>query len=241
METFDHDGESVRALRIPVYITLRGWQDRDMGLRLRLAATAAASDLFDLLEQGLTEVRVRSFVPGLEFVLPIGKTHMLRPFFDLGVGSNSVADDLDVLAAIGLRTEFIFPRGNFVYGLEPGFQFSTNASGVGQDTNVLSPFIQLTARRLLGFRMAGHIPDVGIYFDGGYNFQALELASVTATDDNMATQFEVGLGFGFTHRRPRVGPFAVPRLRVGYRFGDLEGFRIRVGGDWLRELPDPTD
>ena len=40
METFDRDGESVRALRIPVYITLRGWQDRDMGLRLRLAATA---------------------------------------------------------------------------------------------------------------------------------------------------------------------------------------------------------
>ena len=46
------------------------------------------------------------------------------------------------------------------------------------------------------------------------------------------------MGFGFSHGRPRIGPFPLPRLRIGYRFGDLEGFRLRIGGDWLNELSE---
>ena len=50
-QTFEKDGEKFRALRIPVYITLRSWENRPLGLRLRLAATFAAADLFSLLDK----------------------------------------------------------------------------------------------------------------------------------------------------------------------------------------------
>jgi hypothetical protein len=43
----------------------------------------------------------------------------------------------------------------------------------------------------------------------------------------------VGMSFGFSRGRPKIWFFRIPRLRVGYRFGDLTGFRIRLGGDWM--------
>ncbi len=239
MQTFGEDGETVRAVRVPVYITLRSWRDHAMGLRLRLAATAAANDLFDLLDQSLREVRVVSFVPGMEFVFPVRETHMLRPFLDAGVGTNDQTNDLTFLGDIGLRTEFIFPRGEYIFGLEPGLQLSVNTGGGQKDETVLSPFITLSARRLLGWRISGYETDAGIYFDGGYDFQSFELTSITASGDDVDLNLEAGVGFGFSKGQPRIfGLFGVPRLRLGYRFGDVSGFRIRVGGDWLTTVAD---
>jgi hypothetical protein len=238
-QTFDRDGEGARALRIPVYITLRSWENRAMGLRLRLAATAAATDIFDLLEQGPADVRVLSFVPGVEFVLPVGETHILRPFLDAGIGTDNATNDLVFLGAIGLRTELIFPRGDYIFGLEPGLKLSMNSGGEIRDDAVVNPIVTLSARRVLEKRVAGRFPDIEVYFDGGYDFQTLELTSVTASSDEINLNLEAGVGFGFSRGRPLIfGLFAVPRLRVGYRFGDVEGFRIRLGGDWLKVLPE---
>lgn len=233
MQTFERDGETLRAVRLPVYITLRSWENRPLGLRLRLAATFAASDLFDLLDRRLEEVSVLSFVPGLELVLPIGRNHMLRPFLDAGVGSDNVTQELHFLGAVGLRSELIFPSGKHIFGLEPGFQLSVNSGPKVRGNTVFNPFITMSVRRLLGFELAGYPPDAGIYFEGGYDFATFELTSVTASTTNVRLNYEIGLGFGYSYGRPRIGPFPLPRVRVGFRFGDLEGFRIRFGGDWL--------
>lgn len=239
MQTFERDGETVRALRVPVYITLRSWQEHTMGLRLRLAATVAASDLFDFLDQNLTEIRVLSIVPGMELVFPFGRTHVLRPFVDAGLGTNNATDDLTFLAAAGLRAEFVFPHGKYIFGLEPGSQLSFNTSGNLKDESVFSPFVTLTARRPLGWMVSGYEMDAGVYFDGGYDFQSFELTSITTSSDDVDRNLEAGLGLGFSKGRPRVfGLIGVPRIRVGYRFGDVKGFRIRVGGDWLKPVAD---
>jgi hypothetical protein len=241
-EGLDHSGEQIRSLRIPAYLTLRSWRDRPWGLRLRLAATFATSDLFDFIEEGFENVRVSSFVPGIEFVIPAGQNHLLRPHLDAGVGSQSAADKVAFLGAIGLRTEFKFASQHFFAGLEPGFQVS-HRSGVDLESSaVFSPFITVSGRRVLGFTIAGHQPDAGLFLATGYDFNALELASVRSTRDAVDTRWEVGAGFGFSQSRPKIGPFPVPRIRIGYRFGDIEGWRLRIGGDWLnpiRELPQP--
>ena len=57
-----------------------------------------------------------------------------------------------------------------------------------------------------------------------------------ATRDAINTNLEVGFGFGFSQARPKIWFVTVPRIRVGYRFGDLEGWRIRLGGDWLTQV-----
>lgn len=241
MQTFSQDGEKVAALRIPVYITLRSWQDRPLGLRLRLAASFAAVDLYEFLEEpDIASVNVLSFVPGLEFIVPVGQTSMLRPYFDAGVGTDDATKKTTFLGNLGLRTEFIFPAGNNLFGLEPGMQLSlTNFSETRSDSRFNS-FIALTARHVMGFRVRGFLPDAGVFFDAGYNFETFEVSSLTAKDE-VNTNLELGVDLGFSHGRPKIGPFAIPRLRVGYRFGDIEGFRIRLGGDWLTTIKDPAE
>lgn len=235
-EGLDHSGEKIRSLRIPLYITLRSWQDRPYGLRLRLAATFATSDLFDILEDGFEDVRVSSFVPGIEFVIPVGRNHLLRPHLDAGVGTQSAADKVAFLGAIGLRTEFKIVGRHFFAGLEPGFQVSNRYGDDLESDATFSPFITVSGRRVLGFTIDGHQPDAGLFIETGYDFNALELASVRSTQDAVQTRWEVGAGFGFSQTRPKIGPFRFPRIRIGYRFGDIEGWRIRIGGDWLNPV-----
>jgi hypothetical protein len=233
MQTFERDGESIRAARIAIYLTLSSWETRPMGLRLRLASTFAASDLFDLFDRRLEEVSVLSFVPGIEFVFPVGRNHMLRPFLDAGIGSDNVSKNVHFLGALGLRTELIFPHGRFIFGLEPGFRLGVNSGPEVRDNTVFNPFLTLSVRRVLGFHLSGYPADAGLYFEGGYDFASFELTQVSAASNDVRNNFEVGVGIGFSQGRPRIGPFRLPRIRVGYRFGDIEGFRIRIGGDWL--------
>ena len=235
-EDLDHEGESIRAIRIPINITLRDWQERPYGLRLRLAGTFATNDLYDFLDGEFGEVRMSSFMPGLEFVVPVGRNNRLRPDFDVGIGFASSTDKAEFLAAVGLRSEFIFAGDYYFAGLEPGFRLNNRASVEAPDELVFSPFMTVSGRRVLGFAIGGHQPDAGVFIETGYDFNALELTSVRSTRDAVNTQWEVGVGFGFSQSQPKIGPFRFPRLRVGYRFGDLEGWRIRIGGDWLNSV-----
>jgi len=235
-EGLDHEGEQIRSIRIPINITLRDWHERPFGLRLRLAGTFATNDLFEILDGEFGEVRVSSFMPGIEFVIPVGENHLLRPHADVGVGIESATDQTKFLAALGLRTQLIF-AGNFYFaGLEPGFQVNNRAGVDLEDDLIFSPFLTVSMRRVLGFTIDGHQPDAGIFIETGYDFNALELTSVSSTRDAVNTQYEVGVGFGFSQSQPKIGPFRVPRIRVGYRFGDLQGWRIRIGGDWLNTV-----
>jgi hypothetical protein len=235
-EGLDHEGEQIRSIRIPINITLRDWHDRPFGLRLRLAGTFATNDLFEILDGEFGEVQVSSFMPGLEFVIPVGENHLLRPHFDVGVGFESTTDQTEILAAIGLRTQFIFAENYYFAGLEPGFQVSNRAGADLEEDFVFSPFLTLSGRRVLGFTIDGHQPDAGVFIETGYDFNALELTSVRSTRDAVNTQWEVGAGFGFSQSQPKIGPIRFPRIRVGYRFGDLQGWRIRIGGDWLNSV-----
>jgi hypothetical protein len=150
---------------------------------------------------------------------------------------DDATDDLSFLGAVGLRTEILFPRGRQIYGLEPGFQVSGNAGSANPSDAVVNPFLSLTARHTLGRRIGGFLPDIGAFFDAGYNFQTFELTSIRAQDE-VNVNLEAGLDFGFSRGRPKIWLFRVPRFRVGYRFGDLEGLRIRIGGDWLTTVAE---
>ena len=174
--------------------------------------------------------------PGLKFVIPLGENHLLLPHVDAGIGFESADNNSAFLAAIGLRTEFIFSGKHYFAGLEPGFRVNSRAGEYENDDLVFSPNLTVSGRRVLGFTISGHQPDAGIFFETGYDFNALELTSVSSTRDATSTQYEVGIGFGFSQTQPKIWFFRVPRIRVGYRFGDLEGWRLRIGGDWLNPV-----
>ena len=235
-EDLDSEGERVRALRIPAYLGLRSWEEHPVGLRLRLAATFAVNDLEYVLDNGLEQVNMTALTAGMEMLHTFGNNHMVRPFFDIGGGSDANSGQEVLLLTGGLRTEFIFAGSRFFYGLEPGFEWTNRTGADLEDRSSFNPFITLSARRVLGFTVAGHQPDGGVFLEAGYDFNALELSSVRSTRDAVNTNYEVGVGFGFSQTHPKIWFVRVPRIRIGYRFGDLEGWRLRLGGDWLARV-----
>lgn len=235
-EDLDSQGERVRALRIPAYLGLRSWEDNPIGLRLRLAATFAVNDLEDVLDNGLEQVNMTALMGGMEMLHTFGHNHLVRPFFDIGGGTDSDSGKEVLLLAGGVRTEFIFAGRRFFYGLEPGFEWTNRAGADLEDRSNFNPFITLSARRVLGFTIAGHQPDGGVFLEAGYDFNALELSTVRSTRDAVNTNYEVGVGLGFSQSHPKIWFVRVPRIRIGYRFGDVEGWRLRLGGDWLTRV-----
>jgi hypothetical protein len=239
LETDEPGDTELRIFRIPINLTLRQWSNERWGMRLRLEATIATTDSFRFLKKLLDELRVTTIVPGMEFIFPVGSHHKLKPFFDLGFGTNDATNDVNLLGDLGIRTEFIFPGDKLIFGLEPGVKLSANTGDRIRNNTAFNGFVTLMALHTINHRVAGYLPDAGVYVEGGYDNMALEFSSVTVTASDLSTRYEAGLTFGFARGVPKIGPVRLPRLRVGYRFGDVTGFRFRLGGDWLTVLSEP--
>jgi hypothetical protein len=81
---------------------------------------------------------------------------------------------------------------------------------------------------------------VGAYFEPGFFPNGLNFTGAEGSRESTTAQYEIGFTVGFREQAPKIWVIRVPRLGVGYRFGDgLTGLRIRIGGDRVTRLPLP--
>lgn len=231
-----------RVLTVPVSIWLRRLKDgRTLGLRLRLTGVIGFQDFQRLGDFDVESVRLGGVFPGIEFLLPLGDRSMLRPFGDIGFGlTNSEVDEV-WLTTFGMRTEFVFPWKRWELGLEPRIQAGVSWANVELlDDEYVLISAGMDARYPLRFTIGGATPDIGAYFEPGYFPNALGFSGASGSRGAIQKQYELGVTLGFRTLAPKIWFFRVPRLGVGYRFGDgLEGLRIRIGGDRVTRLPLP--
>jgi hypothetical protein len=234
--------QSSRVLTVPVSIWLRRLTDgRKLGLRLRVTGVIGYQDFERLKRLNVESIRLGGVFPGIEFLIPLGDRSMLRPFVDIGVGLTNAEIEELLLTTFGLRTEFVFPWRRWELGLEPRGQVGrswSNTELVDDEYVMLSA--RLDARYPLGFQIGGRNPDVGGYFEPGYFPNALQFTAAGGIRESAVMQYEIGFTVGFREQAPKIWFVRVPRLGVGYRFGDgLTGLRIRIGGDRVTRLPLP--
>jgi len=231
-------GQSSSVLAFEPAITLRNWQTRSFGIRLLLEFKLANVRLDDP-DFRLDDVRLGLFAPGLEFVVPVGPKALLRPRGKLGLGNAFQGDSALVWTNLGLWSEFVFPWKRFELGLEPRVDWlsgiATNQRFADEHLGAIT--LGADARHPLWFRIGEYQPDAGIYASGSYAFEPLDLTTTSGRETTLTWQFEVGAIVGF-QSRPKVWIFRVPTIGVGYRFGDLSGIRIRIGGDRLMRLAE---
>lgn len=235
-------GQNTRVLSITPSIWLRRLTEgRTLGLRLRLTGIIAFTDFARLEEFDLESVRIGGLIPGIEVLVPLGPRSMLRPYADLGIGlTNSEIEQLS-LATIGMRTEFVFPWRRWELGLEPSALAGWADAGRDLvDASYAVIGIKADARYPLAFSIGGQVPDIGAYVEAGWFPIGIQYESAEGTRSTSNDSYEVGATIGFRHQAPKVWFIRVPRLGVGYRFGDgLTGLRIRIGGDRVTRLPLP--
>jgi hypothetical protein len=183
---------------------------------------------------------VFTLVPGIEFLLPVGRTQSLRPYLDLGLGVDDESNQLALVGGIGLRTEFIYRWHIFRLGFEPRVLFSGSQPLEGPNTHdrYSEIVIRGLARHPVWFTMGQAQPDVGVYGEISQLFNTLEFESVSGEPTTIRDLFEIGIILGFQYPRPKVWLFRVPSISIGYRFGkDFRGLRIGFGGDWVTPIP----
>ncbi len=229
-----------RILSVPISIWIRRLEEgRKLGLRLRLTGVIGFAEFERPRDFDTRSLRFGGIFPGIEFLIPLSPTSMLRPFADLGIGLTDGRIEEFFLSTFGMRTEFVFPWRRWELGLEPRLQGGVSrAKGTEADDGYVQITSRADARYPLGFRVGGQTPDIGAYIEPGFFLDALGFTTVSGQEIQIDQQHEVGVTLGFREQAPKIWLVRVPRLSVGYRFGDgLTGLRIRIGGDRVTPLP----
>ena len=234
--------QTSRVVAIPVSIWLRRLtEERRVGLRLRLTGVLGFQDFERLQEFDVNSIRLGGVFPGLEALFPLSRRSMLRPFADIGIGLTNTAIDEVWLTTFGLLSEFVFPWKRWELGLEPRAQVGLSWA----DTDLLDQqyawlSARADARYPLRFEIGGSTPDVGVYLEPGWFPNDLVFSEASGVKRSVVWQYEFGATLGFRDLAPKIWFIRVPRLGVGYRFGDgLTGWRIRIGGERVTRLPLP--
>lgn len=227
---YDVGGQRVRAIRIPIVYLLRSPVDHRVGMRLRFPLTFGTYSLtiVDFLDD--LNLRTFSFVPGIEFLIPFGERWMLMPRQDLGFTKDFEGGDLALISATAVRGMYIHEFNPVELSLGSGlkYSFSRTSNGLNNDDFAL---VEAGAdlRFPLGFSVKGHKVDSSVYFIGRHYFRTLVFGQVEEEPIELERLYEVGLTFGTTPR-PVVFGIRIPRIGVGYLFGDnLKGIKINFG------------
>jgi hypothetical protein len=216
-------------------ITLRDWRTASWGLRLRIGVQL--STRFEGLGIDPGDFRLAALVPGIEAIVPLGARSLLIPYLDSGVSRISEQNKAWVVGT-GLKSELVFPWHSFELGLEPSLEYVAAITSLDADRDGVGTLsLYADARHPLWFKIGSSQPDIGAYARQTVLWQPLEVGR--EDDRTTISRFtELGVIFGF-QQRPKIWFFKLPTIGVGYRFGQLRGLTIRIGGDRLLRLADP--
>lgn len=230
--------QDVSLLQLPISITLRSLEKYNWGLRLRLSAVFGIHNFKSNEDFDLDQIRSITIAPGIEFLIPTGKSSLLKPYLDVGIAKPEDGETIPISAA-GVRWEYVLRWRQWELGIEPRIQYSLAKTDSREDDDDFGDLgLFLDARYPAPFQIGGYQPDAGIYYETGYLFNELSFTSLAGDPLKIDQQHEVGVSFGFRDRA-KIWLFTLPRLGLGYRFGGgFKGFRIRIGGNRTLRIPD---
>lgn len=217
-------------LRIPLSFTLFRPDDRRWGLRLRLVAYAGVYD-FTLDEAIDLDLRFQSLAvtPGVEFLVPVGESWVLKPFAEIGYGRDFDNQLGFGVWSMGMRTLATWPVKKFDLSFGTKFQY---LSTLTNDLELSDRFGEIRlgfdARHPLPFTIGRSQADLsGFFIRRQYIDAFIGREQPDPLEINYAN--EVGFTFGTTPK-VKLWFFQLPRIGLGYRWGpNVRGIRLNFG------------
>ena len=217
-------------VRIPASFKIFSADDDDWGLRLRLIVYAGVYD-FTLEEAVGLDLRFQSFAatPGVEFLLPVGKGWILKPFAEIGYGRDFDNGLGFGVWSVGMRTIATWPVKKFDLSFGTKFQYlSTFTSDIAVADDFGEIRLGFDARHPLPFTIGGSQGDLSLYY---IRRQYVDAFIARDEGNSLEIQYTNELGFTFgTTPRVKLWFIKLPRIGVGYRLGkNIKGFRLNFG------------
>ncbi len=231
---YEISGRTVQVYSLPFERRLRERDDERAGLVLTLPVTLGFFDfkVQDILESGLpSDLSTLSFVPGLRWEIGLGEHWELQPFVEAGVArdrSNSLRATVATLGATADRRSES-RHGALRWHQSLAYAYS-RVDGTGSDDfALLVSGIELT--RPLDMRVRDIALDYAPYAALRWYPDAPSVPLLASAPSGGVTrlQGEIGITLG-TAEPLRIAGVTLPRIGLGYRFGeDLSVFRLVIG------------
>jgi hypothetical protein len=230
------DGDSaapegkVYDVRIPASFKIFTSDDDDWGLRLRIVLYGGIYD-FTVEEAIDLDLKFESLAatPGVEFLVPVGKGWILKPFAEIGYGRD-FDNDLDFgVWSVGMRSIVTWPVKKWFLSFGTKVQYlSTFTATDAVDSDFGEIRLGFDARHPLPFTIGGSQGDIS-----GYYIRRQWVEAFIARDEHDPLEIrytnEIGFTFGTTPKYI-LWFIPLPRIGLGYRFGPhIKGFRLNFG------------
>jgi hypothetical protein len=227
-------GRTLQVYRVPLAWTIAEPTEDRPGVRLRLPLALGLYDFAprDMIDSGLPDhLDTFSAAGGIELDFPLGKGWHVLPYAEAGRAwdRGSDADATLYSASVHARREWL--AGERLRRLQAGIVYAgvDLASGAGS-SDMVKVEAGFEARRLLDFRYGGAAADGGLYLLAEwYADRPGEPVVRSTAGHSLPFQLEAGLTIG--GRSPaRVWKLPLPRVGLGYRFGDgVSVYRLVLG------------
>ena len=217
-------------VRIPASFKIFSANDDDWGLRLRIVLYGGiyeftpeeAIDL-DLKFQSLAAT------PGVEFLVPVGKGWILKPFAEIGYGRDFDNDLGFGVWSVGTRTLATWPVKKFHLSFGTKLQFLSTFRSDFELTDEFGEIrLGFDARHPLPFTIGGNQGDISGYY---IRRQYIDAFIDREDQDPLEIRYSNEIGFTFgTTPRVRLWFIRLPRIGLGYRWGpNVKGIRLNFG------------
>lgn len=220
-------GTEVYDIRIPMSFKVFTSDRDDWGLRVRLVLYGGIYD-FTVEEAVDLDLKFESLAatPGVEFLVPVGKGWILKPFAEIGYGhdfDNSLGFGV---WSVGMRTIVTWPAKKWHLSFGTKVQYlSTFRADLAFADDYGEIRLGFDARHPVPVRIAGNQGEVSGYYirrqwvDAFIADEGIEPLEIQYTN-------EFGFTFG-TDPKIKLWFFRLPRIGLGYRFGpNVSGWRL---------------
>lgn len=173
-----------------------------------------------------SDVSTATFVPGIEWIVPLTDSWHLEPYVDLGIGTNFTTHEEVLIYSVGISSFYRLVEGRkheWVNRVIYAGDYSFTTKHV---TDFASFQTGVDWRLVDRIRLRERNHFVTAYTMAFWHFNSVELTSSEFSAVRLRNSFEVGLTWG-AEELPNSPWFDITRVGLGYRFGDgLESWRI---------------
>ncbi len=230
---YDVSGHTVQIYRIPFDLSVR--EPKADAPRIWLEFPICFG-FFDVDVQDETDTTWRdhfatvSLTPGVGLEFSVLRNWSLRPYVQLGVARDLHTSQSAYVYTVGVRSLATFDPGRLTLLLGNRLLYTgSHTAGVEVDDDFAMLESGFEIRSPIRRKVKGYGIDWGPYIMN-YLYMAPTEVFLEGAPLDVGSQYEVGVTLGTQELVPFWRFFAVPRLGVGYRFGDgFSAVRLILG------------
>ena len=208
---------------------MKEMKENAVGLRLRVPVTFRITDI-DLGTVRFEDLLGLMVVPTVEVHFPISSQWTVKPFVGWGAAWEFDLEKGVWVGTGGIKSEWLADHDPWEYFVAGRWAYNLSVDMEGSNfLDVGSVDARVETRYRTGGSVRGHHWQPGVYGQVFYYWDGARFEAPGVVSTFLDLEYEVGLSLATKPKVPVLG-LGLPRISVGYRFGDgLRGVRIRFG------------